>query len=333
MNNQTRLAEDETTPRLELRTVPVLLICLIFVAMPADAAASRVEQCLTVAAEVGADLDAEVDLRHRDAGLIAFASGVDEVPLLGQDPTDSYLAYEFVDEEGDLRFRTAYFVGKLSMVGAMRGRRGPERGRAIHQELMARLRRAGLRPKELEDETISPDHELLRYGEELREGGVVAETETVLMPVAARGGGDSSFRFTGDANDEAAAQLGRFLKAQGMEVHSIEGNIVGVKHDGLFVGLQPRTTEDGLDRLVATISFHLREGARADEVADVVAKLNREAVGIDYSALDGGILVQFLVTFVDQLELAEIEAAIAMLRDLRLVTLVIAPELAGLLAR
>jgi hypothetical protein len=157
----------------------------------------------------------------------------------------------------------------------------------------------------------------------------------VLSLVSAASAADDArsptFSFTGDDDAVAATQLAAFLRDQGMEVRGRFGNMIAVAREGFTVSLEPKTTVAGLDHLVATLVFFVREGTDEEAVAAVARKLNDKTSGIQYSVVAGHLWCQIFVTFVDRLSLAEIEATFEFLQTSQFVALLAAPELMALL--
>jgi len=321
-----------------------LALSMILAGVPVAAGEARstgettIERVVEIARDAAAALDAEIDLRHAEDGLVAFPTGREEAPLVGQEPADAFLVYKFVVDGSGARFVVGYEFGRISLLGAPRGRRALARPREIHAELMARMRRAGIRLEEIEEPFLPPD-DYRAYADELKEGVRAAAEEEPATPepaaaaephCAAEGPG---FTFDGDDDEAAAARLEEFLRDHRLEVKTRSEDVLGVERKGTLVVLQARTSKSGLDRLIASVGFVFRDGTDEGTANEIAEKLNRRVMGVKYSANAGGLIVQVQVSFVDRLSLAEIEAACDFLVGLQLATLVAAPELVGLLKR
>lgn len=150
----------------------------------------------------------------------------------------------------------------------------------------------------------------------------------VAVPQEAAGGSPSLFIATAD-KDEATTQLVQFLGEHGFVVKKRQGQLMAVEKDGFTLALGCEVRSRGLDRLIATnwLPIQRKESAQA-ELHAIVTKLNQQSAGINYSLDgDGDLLIQVLVTFVDTLSLAEVDAVFDYMEDLEMATVLSAPEL------
>lgn len=318
------------------RIIPPLLLLTLLVCAPAMAESAvppSLESLVEIAVQTAAALDIDVDLRYSEAGLVAFPTGWEENALVGQEPAEAFLIYQFLADGSGTRFRVGYVFGRISMLGAPRGL---ERPYEIHQTLMTRLRKAGIRLAEVEDLGLPPD-EFMQYADELRNGdGVTTEPAPETSVPASSPERECEiegpeFVFTGHDDDEALIRLERFLKDSGLTVKSRSGNLVGVERKGTLIILQVKTAKAGLDRLIATVAFLLRDVPDDGTVAAIVSKLNEMTSGVKYFGRPDGLIVQTQIGFVDRLSLTHLEASLDFMVAMQLATLVATPELIGLL--
>lgn len=122
--------------------------------------------------------------------------------------------------------------------------------------------------------------------------------------------GAKSLQLDGNENEAAAEALASFLDEHGFEVLLQEGQLVGVRHDDSMFILSPKVSSEGIDRIVVAKIFGVEDRYRhSDEVERLILKLNDDYnIGTFTLDDDGDLMYQSHVTFVDRIELAEIEA-------------------------
>ncbi|MCS6949790.1 MAG: YbjN domain-containing protein [Armatimonadota bacterium] len=122
-----------------------------------------------------------------------------------------------------------------------------------------------------------------------------------------------SWTYTGDNDEEAAKSLATFLKEHGMSAEYVEGGLVRLKVDDVNLALDPRPTENNLDRVCIHIGFGVKSQSKRSvgKLLEKVNDLNRRYnVGGFYLDKDNDLAFQTQITFVDTISYREIELAV-----------------------
>ena len=141
-------------------------------------------------------------------------------------------------------------------------------------------------------------------------------TITVITACATSSRSSNSLLLEGDDDQVAVSELADFLGNAGLPVEqSPLGNSLFVYKRGMATLLSPVLQNDGLDRIIATRSYAPAAGHDDEDLETIAFELNDQLNVGGFAVVDGALVFETNLTFVNSLSLEEISRFLDWLDD------------------